>query len=257
MISSPLGNALKSAFKLEGLQILSDPVIYNVLWDLGGFEDSTEVRRAFKTFVNGGYSKRLYDSIKKYNPLTLQCNKEKVSIQLSREEVVFENSNTTSSEVSKYIFEALRDALDVTFQPVEEPHRKAKSINKLWKALLSISIFIVCVILAITLRSNKQTVPNDISCNSVVELAGNYSIRVNSESGEFFFTGKITKVEQGEYSLFVVTEFGPETFSIFYNPDDKKLYSSKLGNGEISVNDVTSSVTLTFNNESTSWKLSK
>ena len=84
-MSSSLGKALKSAFRLEGVQILSDPVIHNVIWDLGGFEDSTELRKAFKSFVIGGYSKRLYRSIKKYNPLTPFCNKEKVAIQVNRE----------------------------------------------------------------------------------------------------------------------------------------------------------------------------
>lgn len=82
-------------------------------------------------------------------------------------------------------------------------------------------------------------------------------MQVNSESGEFFFTGRITEDNKGEYSLLVVTEFGPEKISILYNPDNQKLFSSRLGNGVVSINDVTSSVTLTFNNETTSWKLTK
>ena len=134
MISSSLGKALKSAFKLEGVQILSDPVVCNVLWDMGGFEDTTEVRRAFKSFVNGGYSKRLYTSIKKYNPLTSWCDKEKVAIQVSREEVVFENSSITTPEISKYIFDAIRDALDITSLPVGDTRRKGTD-NKKWQRL--------------------------------------------------------------------------------------------------------------------------
>lgn len=257
MISSSLGKALKSAFKLEGVQILSDPVVCNVLWDMGGFEDSTEVRRAFKSFVNGGYSKRLYTSIKKYNPLTSWCDKEKVAIQVSREEVVFENSSITTPEISKYIFDAIRDALDITSLPVGDTRRKGTDNKKWQRALLYLSIISVCAILAIVLHSYRQKPLNDITSSSVVNLVGNYSIRVNSESGEFFFTGRITEDNQDEYSLLVVTEFGPEKFTILYNPDTKKLFSSRLGNGEVSINDVTSSVTLTFNNESTSWKLTK
>lgn len=257
MMSSSLGKALKSAFRLEGVQILSDPVIHNVIWDLGGFEDSTEVRRAFKSFVNGGYSKRLYTSIKKYKPLTPLCDKEKVAIQVSREEVVFENSSITTPEISKYIFEAIRDALDISSLPVGDTRRKGTDNKKWHRALLYLSIISVCAILAIVLHSYRQKPSNDITSSSVVNLVGNYSIRVNSESGEFFFTGRITEDNQGEYSLLVVTEFGPEKFTILYNPDTRKLFSSRLGNGEVSINDVTSSVTLTFNNESTSWKLTK
>lgn len=257
MTSSPLGNALKSAFKLEGVHILSDPVIYNVIWDLGGFEDSSELKNAFKSFVNGGFSKRLYTSIKKYNPLNPQCKKDKIAIQLSREEVVFENSSTTTPEVSKYIFDALRDALEIPLQTAEEPHKKDKAVNQLWKKLLFISASLICVILVVVLYTNKNSSLIDKTINRTVEIVGNYSIRVNSESGEFFFTGRITEVEEGEYSLLVVTEYGPERISILYSPDNYKLFSSRLGNGEMSINDVTSTVTLTFNNESTSWMLTK
>lgn len=257
MMSSSLGKALKSAFRLEGVQILSDSVIHNVIWDLGGFEDSTELRKAFKSFVIGGYSKRLYTSIKKYNPLTPFCNKEKVAIQVNREEVVFENSLITNPEISKYIFEAIRDALDISSQTESEKRDKGTDKKKLWRSLLYLSIVIFCVLLAIVLHSYIQKTSNDITSSSIVNLVGNYSIRVNSESGECFFTGRITEDNKGEYSLLVVTEFGPEKISILYNPDNQKLFSSRLGNGEVSINDVTSSVTLTFNNETTSWKLTK
>lgn len=256
MTTSPLGNALKSAFKLEGVRILSDPVIlYNILWDLGGFEDSTEVKEAVKSFVNDGYSKRLYASIKKYHPLKPQCKIDKLAIQVCREEVVFESSSTTTPELSRYIFDALRDALGI--QTAEELHGKDKAINQLWKKLLLISVFLICFILAVVLYRKLHTTHIDININRTVDLVGNYSIRVNSESGESFFTGRITEVEQGEYSLLVVTEYGPERFSLYYNPDNQKLFSSKLGNGVASINEVTSSITLLFNNESTIWMLTK
>ncbi len=257
MIPSPLGLALKSAFKLEGIAVLSENMLYNVLCDLGGFEDSAEIKMSFKSFISSGHSRRLYNSLKKYKPLTPECNNDKIALQISREEVVFGNSSTSRPEVVKYIFDAIRYALDIDLRPETTSYDNERVKRRLLLNLFFALILALVTVLAVCIYFHKEVLLIDAENNTIVNLEGNYSIRVNTADGEKFFTGKISEVDNGEYSLYVVTEYGPEVFPILYDSDTMELFSSRLGKGKATVNNVTLSVTISFNNESMSWKLVK
>ena len=88
------------------------------------------------------------------------------------------------------------------------------------------------------------------------QIEGFYSIRLTNNGSTSILTGEVTKLTVDSYTLYVVTEYGPEyiTFSIDRNLN---VTSDQLGDGKLKYRRELNKTTITFKKSGSVCELSK
>lgn len=245
-----LNEAMQEVITSYGLDPLENGKLYAFIADCGYIADTPSMKECIYSLSSSGTARELYDLNGSSEPVRLG-NIIIKNFAKAHPGMDVENVRT----VAKAIFYAAGIQ-------TEEP----QTVGRNEKKKLSPWLWILAALIAAgaiygTVATLKYTFPKEpevvvLPSEIAEQIEGFYSIRLTNNGSTSILTGEVTKLTVDSYTLYVVTEYGPEyiTFSI---DRDLNVTSDQLGDGKLKYRRELNKTTITFKKSGSVCELSK
>ena len=245
-----MNEAMQEVITTYGLDPLENGKLYAFISDCGYIADTPSIKECISSLSSSGTARELYDLKGSSEPIRLG-NIIINNFAKAHAGMDVENIRT----VAMAIFYAAGIQTEETQTVGIIDKKKLTPWHWVFAALIAAgAIYGTVATLRYTFPKEQEDVvlPSEIA----KQIEGFYSIRLTNNGSTSILTGEVTKLTVDSYTLYVVTEYGPEyiTFSIDRNLN---VTSDQLGDGKLKYRRELNKTTIPFKKSGSVCELSK
>ena len=245
-----MNEAMQEVITNYGLDPLENGKLYAFISDCGYIADTPSMKECISSLSTSGTARELYD---------LKGSSELVRLG----NIIIKNFAKAHAGMD---VENVRTVAMAIFYAAGIQTEEPQTVGRNEKKKLSPWLWILAALIAAgaiygTVATLKYTFPKEpevvvLPSEIAEQIEGFYSIRLTNNGSTSFLTGEVTKLTVDSYTLYVVTEYGPEyiTFSI---DRDLNVTSDQLGDGKLKYRRELNKTTITFKKSGSVCELSK
>ena len=245
-----LNEAMQEVITSYGLDPLENGKLYAFIADCGYIADTPSMKECISFLSTSGTARELYDLKGSSEPVRLGNI---IIKKFAKAHAGMDVENVRTVAMAIFYAAGIQ-----TEEPQTVGRNEKKKLSPwLWilAALIAAgAIYGTVATLKYTFAKETEVVvlPSEIG----EQIEGFYSIRLTNNGSTSILTGEVTKLTVDSYTLYVVTEYGPEyiTFSI---DRDLNVTSDQLGDGKLKYRRELNKTTITFKKSGSVCELSK